>query len=327
MSLRSWSTVLGMFGSSVALGGCVAGTDVEGLDEEFGTTKLADSTTTRESSINTKFAANSSLLINSISGFTHFSNGARRDYAGASNNSSIWYSDDTNNSQIVLGKIRGAYLGVSAQAGVLGYPTSDEGNTLFNTGKYNFFQFGRMLWKTGNASAFETHGAIDGLYQKVAMEWGSLGFPTSNEFTSTGRQKNDFEFGKIYWTSSLGAWPAMTTTAGSSNLTGQNWPRLISASISAQQTLGDGCISASGAGFPPNTTVFVQTSSAGFGLDGGHSTTTNSSGSFTFQEVASCTPQIRSNNGITTIVASSASGATVAIKGVFFSNGLSGGTL
>jgi hypothetical protein len=300
-STKRGAGFLGALLTTSLMAGCaMEGAEIGDLGEEEMVGETAQAivrpASERETKINAKFNANTATLVSPAGGFTHFSSGstgARRDYTGAGNNSSIYYSDNLDQARMVLGYIRGRYLATGAQAGVLGYPTSDENSTGFNTGRYNFFQSGRILWKNGAFDAFETHGGIDAAYARLGMEWGNLGFPQSNEYTSSGRQKNDFEFGKIYRVGSS-TWPVLTGTNANSKLVVMNAARLTSGSISQTQLASTGCISASGAGFPPGKTVNVGAATPmNVAVRSSSTATVAANGTFSFSQV-NCTDSIRS---------------------------------
>lgn len=85
--------------------------------------------------------------------------------------------------QPIGGLILAKYLALNAQNGPLGavLQPDDEKTTLFNTGRYNLFANGRILWKFGASEAFSSYGWIDHAYTSFGLEWGSLGFPTLDE--------------------------------------------------------------------------------------------------------------------------------------------------
>src|SRR5262245_9974540 len=187
--------------------------------------------------------------------------GARGNYT---NNASIFCKNSNGVTKIVLGLIRAKYDGVGAQASFLGYPTTDELTTLFNTGRYNFFEFGAILWKFNAAQAFEVHGQIRGLYQQLGSEWGEMGFPQGDEVGLSGnRRRNIFEFGRLYYnTVSQQTWPVMTGPGNlSDQLDGQNMPRFTSVNIVPQGLGGDGCITVAGENFTAGNSVQLSVTS------------------------------------------------------------------
>ncbi|NMG83264.1 MAG: hypothetical protein GIS02_03540 [Methanosarcinales archaeon] len=92
---------------------------------------------------------------------------------------------------------------------VLGLPTSDEGEAsqsgaegFDTTGVVCDFEGGHICWhRTGeyNDKAFETHGAIDGIYHGESGSGSWLGFPITDEYKDSGTSyaRSDFEGGYI----------------------------------------------------------------------------------------------------------------------------------
>lgn len=93
------------------------------------------------------------------------------------------------------------------EAGVLGYPTSDELVNPDNIGRRQYFQGGTIYWKLNDA--YFVGGAIRDKWGETGWETGYLGYPTSDETIApdgVGRF-NSFEHGMIYWSPSTGAHP------------------------------------------------------------------------------------------------------------------------
>ena len=92
---------------------------------------------------------------------------------------------------------------------VIGLPTSDEGEAsqsgadgFDTTGVVCDFEGGHIRWhRTGeyNDKAFETHGAIDGIYHGEGGSGSWLGFPITDEYkdSETSYARSDFEGGYI----------------------------------------------------------------------------------------------------------------------------------
>ncbi|HEY6033383.1 MAG TPA: hypothetical protein VIV58_03965 [Kofleriaceae bacterium] len=100
----------------------------------------------------------------------------------------------------VHGQIRDAWAALGWEAGLLGYPITDETTTPDTIGRYNVFQNGSIYW-TPATGAHEVHGVIRDKYRDVGWEAGELGYPTSDEYAvSTGR-RSDFQHGSIAWAS------------------------------------------------------------------------------------------------------------------------------
>lgn len=106
----------------------------------------------------------------------------------------------------VHGTILSHYLGLGAQCGFLGYPTSDE-SPAPNGGRTNSFMGGAIYW-TPSTGAYEVHGMILSHYLSLGGPGGFLGYPTSDESntTTSGGRYNSFQGGNIYWSPASGAY-------------------------------------------------------------------------------------------------------------------------
>ena len=121
-------------------------------------------------------------------------------------NGSIYWSPSTGAHE-VHGLIRAKWARLGWEKSALGYPTSDETDSPSGHGRYNTFQSGAILWKTGAPEAFESHGAIRAHWGDFGYENGWLGFPLTDETKTpdlVGRF-NHFEGGSIYWKPSISA--------------------------------------------------------------------------------------------------------------------------
>jgi uncharacterized protein with LGFP repeats len=98
----------------------------------------------------------------------------------------------------VHGTIRDTWAKVGWEAGVLGYPITDEVATPDGTGRYNVFEHGSIYW-TSSTGAFEVHGLIRDAWSATGWEVGPLGYPTSNEYAIAGGSRSDFQHGYITW--------------------------------------------------------------------------------------------------------------------------------
>lgn len=233
--------------------------------------------------------------------------------------------------QAIGGLILAKYQALNSQHGPLGaiLQPDAERDTAFGTGRFNTFANGRILWKWGAPEAFSVYGGIDGAYGAFGWEWSKLGFPTKDEYTRGTRRETEFEFGRIYWKSSTGAWPVLISQAASDKLVAQNWPR-FDAVASLTDVTGDkgACLRfASGAGFSPGSTVTFRINdpdSSTALLDG--TATVSASGSFFFNQqprVGNCIKKenLRKINSLATIEARDSTGRR-AVTAVFTSNGV-----
>jgi uncharacterized protein with LGFP repeats len=82
----------------------------------------------------------------------------------------------------ILGAIFNKWVTFAAEAGELGYPTSDETATTCGGGRKNAFQGGAVYW-TAALGAHVVPGAVRTMYTSLQAECGSLGFPTGDPAT------------------------------------------------------------------------------------------------------------------------------------------------
>jgi hypothetical protein len=80
----------------------------------------------------------------------------------------------------VHGTIRDKWSLLGWQAGLLGYPTTDETATPDGIGRYNHFQGGSIYW-TPESGANEVHGAIRDRWAALGWETSYLGYPTFDQ--------------------------------------------------------------------------------------------------------------------------------------------------
>jgi hypothetical protein len=283
-------------------------------DDSVETSESALTSSQRVALISTAYANNASLLGSAASGVTQFSNGAKQDFTGAGNNSSIYVGDAVNAAYVVLGYILDDYLSLGAQSGVMGYPTSDEFETGGNDGRCNFFQHGRILWKAGATAAYGTHDRIDTYYHDVGMEWATLGYPQSNEYAFGGGRKNDFEYGKIYYKSGSSRGVLTGINPGNATrLNNNNWPRITSASVSVDYSGFGACVlKIQGKGFPAGSSVTLAANDPMGRYYFNAGPTVASDGTFTYTNTSSCTPTFRKINGYGTIEAQAGGSTAIA---------------
>ena len=98
----------------------------------------------------------------------------------------------------VHGKIRDEWAATGWEAGLLGYPLSDETPTPDGVGRFNVFEQGSIYW-TPQLGAHEVHGRIRDAWANAGWEAGSLGYPISDEYAVTGGRRSDFQHGSITW--------------------------------------------------------------------------------------------------------------------------------
>jgi hypothetical protein len=117
---------------------------------------------------------------------------------------SIYWTPSTC-AQEVHGAIHGLWANLGWEAGVLGYPVTDETVTPDGIGRYNHFQRGSIYW-TPLTGAHEVHGAIRSKWESLGWERSVLGCPISDEteeIDGSGRF-NLFEHGSLHWNRTTG---------------------------------------------------------------------------------------------------------------------------
>jgi LGFP repeat len=117
-------------------------------------------------------------------------------------NGSIYWTPQTG-AFGVLGAIRDEWAKVGWEAGILGYPLSDETTTPDAIGRYSVFQLGSIYWSAATG-AHEMNGAIRDAWAQAGWEAGELGYPTSDEYAVAGGQRSDFQNGSVIWNQASG---------------------------------------------------------------------------------------------------------------------------
>ncbi len=99
----------------------------------------------------------------------------------------------------VHGLIRDTWAQHGWEAGVLGYPLSDERQTPDGAGRYNVFERGSIYW-SAETGAHAVLGRIRDAWADAGWEAGPLGYPISEEVAVTGGRRSTFQHGSITWT-------------------------------------------------------------------------------------------------------------------------------
>ena len=83
----------------------------------------------------------------------------------------------------------------------MGYPTMDQQCGLVGDGCYQTLQYGHgTIYYSPSTGAHTLYGGIKAKWLETGYEWGSLGYPTSDEIPTGGSNtKQTFERGVIYW--------------------------------------------------------------------------------------------------------------------------------
>ncbi|HVH44272.1 MAG TPA: hypothetical protein VM925_18095 [Labilithrix sp.] len=110
---------------------------------------------------------------------------------------SIYWTEQTGAHE-VHGAIRDKWKELGWEAGITGYPVTDEEPTGDNRGAVSRFERASIYWGP-TTGAREVHGAIRDAWEQTGAETGPLGYPTSDEYAITGGRRSDFERGAITW--------------------------------------------------------------------------------------------------------------------------------
>jgi uncharacterized protein with LGFP repeats len=118
---------------------------------------------------------------------------------------SIYWSPATGPHE-VHGGIRSVWAAHGWEAGVLGFPVTDELPGRDGQGRYNHFEGGSVYWSPATGG-HEVHGEIRNAWARLGWELSFLGYPVTDELpTPDGRGRfNHFQGGSIYWSPGSGA--------------------------------------------------------------------------------------------------------------------------
>jgi len=116
------------------------------------------------------------------------------------------YWTSATGAQRISGGIGRHWIKHGADNNTLGYPISSEQCGLVNAGCVQEFQKGRIYW-TSTTGAQRVSGGIDKRYLAINADNSFLGYPASGETVlASGGVYQQFENGRIYWKTKLGAW-------------------------------------------------------------------------------------------------------------------------
>jgi peptidoglycan/xylan/chitin deacetylase (PgdA/CDA1 family) len=105
---------------------------------------------------------------------------------------------------VTHGAIRGEYVALGAQHGLLGIARTVEMPGTVAGSAIQWFTGGRVYW-TPATGAHEVNGAILGKYLALGSVNGFLGYPRSDEVSVTGGRASQFQGANIYWGGATGA--------------------------------------------------------------------------------------------------------------------------
>jgi hypothetical protein len=113
---------------------------------------------------------------------------------------SIFWHPNTG-AHLVYGLVKAKWEKLGWERSTLGYPTTDETDTGTGPGRYNNFQNGIIIWKSGTNEAFAIYGESYQKWAKQGYDKGKLGFPTSDQYLVKSRlgymRQQNFAIGKI----------------------------------------------------------------------------------------------------------------------------------
>lgn len=124
-------------------------------------------------------------------------------YRDFESGSIYWYNGGV--SYANWGEIAIKYRSIGRNQTFMGYPTMDQQCGLINNGCYQTLQYGNgTIYYSPSTGVHTLYGGIKAKWLETGYEWGSLGYPTSDEIPTGGNNtKQTFERGIIYWTNGV----------------------------------------------------------------------------------------------------------------------------
>lgn len=105
---------------------------------------------------------------------------------------------------VSTGAIRGEWAATGFESGRMGYPTSNEVGGLKDGGVYQMYQGGAILWSPASGAHISV-GGIRSTWASTGFEAGRLGYPTSDEYSTSTGVAQDYQGGKISWSPASGS--------------------------------------------------------------------------------------------------------------------------
>lgn len=116
----------------------------------------------------------------------------------------IHWTSKTKGQPTFTGAIQNKWKSQKWERGALGYPINAQRNGLKNKGSVQSFEGGAIHYSP-ETGAHINKGAIQKKWKSLKWENGKLGYPTTDEFKSGGKIRQNFQGGYITWTSKEGA--------------------------------------------------------------------------------------------------------------------------
>jgi LGFP repeat len=188
-------------------------------------------------------------------------------------NGTMYFGDTVGNPFELHGLILSRYVALGGPASALKFPTTDERSTYNNTGRFNGFEKGDILWKTGASAAWEVHGCEHSKWGSVGWETSLLGFPTSNEIAwtevtgqfpalvYTNWKRNEFEYGTVYLRNDWGGscanrtFPVLSAWNSGAAYAQIGYPTIAGSYFDATGGHREARVRVTGSGFTPGQTV------------------------------------------------------------------------
>ncbi len=115
----------------------------------------------------------------------------------------VYWSSETG-AHFNTGGIRTAYRAVGYEKGILGFPSSDEIRFKYRTNAvYQNFRHGMITYSSTTKGQPLSHGML-GRWKALGWERSRLGLPTTGEFASAGKTRQNFEGGYMTYKSGEG---------------------------------------------------------------------------------------------------------------------------
>lgn len=102
------------------------------------------------------------------------------------------YWQPVTGAHLIYGLIKAKWAMLGWERSPLGYPTTDESDTGTGPGRYNNFQDGCIIWKSGSNEAFAVYGNAYQVWGHQNYDAGNLGFPTSDRYLFNKQWRQNF---------------------------------------------------------------------------------------------------------------------------------------
>lgn len=125
-----------------------------------------------------------------------------------SRSASIYWSPATG-AHVVKSGIRDKWAALGYEAGVAGYPVTDEKVTPDGAGRYNDFSKGVSIYWSPTSGAHAVDARTRDQWQRLGASAGRLGYPVTDTRAVPGGVQTEFERGSITWQSATGSFKVL----------------------------------------------------------------------------------------------------------------------